>query len=80
MQLGGSLPSSAKAVDHEVSERERDVLAKLPLEQLLQEVRMRPPEEPDSSPLHLLDASRRCMSPRELTKCSVLAAWEKTTT
>ena len=73
-QVRGSLPSSAKAevdMDWEESERERDILAKLPLDQLLKEMRV-PPPEIGLEPLNLLDASRRCMSPRCLKSSSVL--------
>ena len=71
-QVRGSVPSSTKVeVDWDEFEDERDILSKLPLDQLLKEVRV-PPPKIDPAPLHLLDASRRCMSPRHLTRSSVL--------
>ncbi|CAE7835833.1 unnamed protein product [Symbiodinium sp. CCMP2592] len=55
----------------EVPDHERDLLAKLPQEQLLQEVcSSHASEEP--SPLHLLDVERKLLSPRQLPRAAVL--------
>lgn len=75
-QLRGSLPISTKRevdeVDWEESE-EKDVLARLPLDQLLKEMRMALPSEAEAAPaLKLLDKNRRSMSSDELTTSSVL--------
>lgn len=74
-QLRGSVPSSAKVdVEREGSDQERDILAQLPLDQLLKEVRVAPPPEAaqEMAELNLLDASRRSLSPRHVTNSSVL--------
>lgn len=75
-QLRGSLPISTREVDEvdwEESDNEKDVLARLPLDQLLKEMRMALPSEAESAPaLKLLDKSRRSMSSDELTTSSVL--------
>mmetsp|Transcript_49207 Transcript_49207/g.101504 ORF Transcript_49207/g.101504 Transcript_49207/m.101504 type:complete len:348 (-) Transcript_49207:127-1170(-) len=55
----------------EVPDHERDLLAKLPQEQLLQEVRSNHASE-EPSPLHLLDVERKLLSPRQLPRAAVL--------
>ncbi|OLP95096.1 hypothetical protein AK812_SmicGene22815 [Symbiodinium microadriaticum] len=55
----------------EVPDHERDLLAKLPQEQLLQEVRSSHASE-EPSPLHLLDVERKLLSPRQLPRAAVL--------
>ncbi|CAE7183365.1 unnamed protein product, partial [Symbiodinium pilosum] len=67
-----SLRVSGSGPPPEVPDHERDLLAKLPHEQLLKEVRSRHTSEDTPSPLQLLDINRQWLQPRDLPRSAVL--------